>query len=103
MIADDDPVYPDMLETLFTLKEQYPGYGLYLGGSNWFCTHPRVAKLYNLQVGMNSFLANQPVDTVTTYSSSEFLKNFFNFRIFRSYLWSTAMVKRGITKANKKR
>jgi glycosyltransferase involved in cell wall biosynthesis len=96
MIADDDPVYPDMLETLLRLKDQHPGYGMYLGGSNWYCTHPNVAHLYGLKVGMNSFLANEPVDTVHTYTASEFLKNFFNFRIFKSYLWSTGIVKRDV-------
>jgi glycosyltransferase involved in cell wall biosynthesis len=96
MIADDDPVYPDMLETLMRLKDQHPGYGMYLGGSNWYCTHPKVARLYGLKVGMNSFLADEPVDTVHTYTASEFLKNFFNFRIFKSYLWSTGMVKRDV-------
>jgi glycosyltransferase involved in cell wall biosynthesis len=96
MIADDDPVYPNMLETLMKLKDQYPGYGMYLGGSNWYCTHPKVAALYGLNVGMNSFLANEPVDTVHTYTASEFLKNFFNRGIFKSYLWSTGMVKRDV-------
>lgn len=96
MIADDDPVYPEMLETLVKLKVQYPGFGMYLGGSNWYCTHPKVAGLYGLNVGMNSFLANEPVDTVHTYTNSDFLKNFFNLRIFKSYLWSTGMVKRDV-------
>src|SRR6187402_2207739 len=27
MITDDDPVYPDMLRTLFDLYRQFPGYG----------------------------------------------------------------------------
>src|SRR5215216_4911650 len=31
MIADDDPVYPDMLETLLQLAEKYPGHSMYLG------------------------------------------------------------------------
>lgn len=96
MIADDDPVYPEMLETLIGLSNKYPDYGLYLGGCNWFCTHPDIASLYKLKVGMNSCLASVPVGTVKTYSSNEFLKEFFNFRIFPSYLWSTGMVKREI-------
>lgn len=96
MIADDDPVYPDMLETLVKLSEQYPSYGLYLGGCNWFCTNPKIASLYSLKVGMNSCLANKNVGVVEEYSSSEFLKNFFNFNIFPSYLWSTGMVRREI-------
>ena len=96
MIADDDPVYPDMLETLIDLSNKYPDYGMYLGGCNWFCTNPRIASLYNLKVGMNSCLANKDINQVDAYSPSEFLKNFFNFKIFPSYLWSTCMVRRDI-------
>jgi len=96
MIADDDPVYPDMLATLIELKDLHPGFGMYLGGCNWFCTNPEIAALYGLRVGMNSCLANQQIDTVNAYSASEFLNNFFNFNIFPSYLWSTGMVKREI-------
>jgi glycosyltransferase involved in cell wall biosynthesis len=100
MIADDDPVYPDMLETLMDLHSQYPGYGMYLGGCNWFCTHPKIAALYGMKVGTNSNLAEQPIDTVTTYTASEFLERFFTFQIFPSYLWSTGMVKREILTGN---
>jgi len=96
MIADDDPVYPDMLETLIELSIKYPSFGMYLGGCNWFCTNPRIASLYSLKVGMNSCLANKPINQVDTYSPSDFLKNFFNFNIFPSYLWSTCMVRRDI-------
>jgi glycosyltransferase involved in cell wall biosynthesis len=96
MIADDDPVYHDMLETLIGLKDRYPGYGMYLAGSNWYCTDPRIARLYNLKVGINSFLAEAPVGTVTTYTAEAFLKSFFSLGIFPSYLWSTAIVKRDV-------
>src|SRR4051794_22142619 len=48
MIADDDPVYFDMLETLIQLNEKCPNYGLYMGGSDWLCTNPQVAKLYKI-------------------------------------------------------
>ncbi|MFL5808244.1 MAG: glycosyltransferase family 2 protein, partial [Flavisolibacter sp.] len=51
MIADDDPVYPDMLETLLQLTGKYPGHGMYLGGCNWFCTDPDLADFYNCDVG----------------------------------------------------
>ncbi|MEI6947704.1 glycosyltransferase family A protein [Paraflavisolibacter sp. H34] len=94
MIADDDPVYPDMLETLVGLKDQYPEYGMYLGGSNYLCTHPGIAQLYGMKVGINSCLVNEPVDTVRLYSPNEFLKNFFDLKIYPAYLWSCCMVKR---------
>jgi glycosyltransferase involved in cell wall biosynthesis len=100
MIADDDPVYPDMLQTLVDLYNKYPTYGMYLGGCNWVCTNPKIASLYSLKVGMNSCLANKNLKDITEYSASEFLKNFFNFNIFPSYLWSTCMVKRDILTEN---
>lgn len=96
MIADDDPVYPDMLETLVGLSEKYPSYGMYLGGCNWFCTNPKIASLYSLKVGMNSCLAEKNIGVVEEFPPSDFLKNFFNFNIFPSYLWSTGMVRREI-------
>jgi len=96
MIADDDPVYPDMLETLVNLYNQHPGYGMYLGGSNYFFTNPDIAKLCGTKVGMNSCLANIQTDTVRTFSPSEFLKEFFDLKIFPAYLWSVGMVNKEI-------
>jgi len=96
MIADDDPVYPDMLTTLMDLKDRYPGFGMYMGACNWFCTDPRIAQLYGLKEGLNSFLADIPEGTVRTYTSAAFLRNFFNFKIFSNYLWSTAIVERDV-------
>lgn len=96
MIADDDPVYPDMLETLLNLSEKYPYHGMYLGGCNWFCTEPDLADFYNCKVGVNSCLAHQPIDQVQEYNANDFLLNFFNLKIFPNYLWSTAIVKRDV-------
>ncbi len=96
MIADDDPVYPDMLETLLDLSVRYPGHALYMGGCNWFCTDPDLAIFYNCKVGVNSCLATKPIDEVWEYNADEFLRNFFNFKIFSHYLWSTCMVKRDV-------
>jgi len=96
MIADDDPVYPEMLETLLKAKEQYPGYGVYLGGTNWYVTEPSLARLCGLKVGYNSFLADQPIGTTTAYPAGEFLKKFFSRQIFSTYLWSNAIVRRDV-------
>ncbi len=96
MIADDDPVYSDMLETLINLSEKYPGYGMYLGGCNWFCTEPDLADFYNCKVGVNSCLAHKSHEHIDTFTANDFLLNFFNFQIFPNYLWSTAIVKRQV-------
>ena len=95
MIADDDPVYDDMLQTLVELSNEFPGYGMYLGGADWYCANPQVAQLYNLKVGTNSLLNNhQEVGHKTCYSSDEYLSGFYSFTIFPAYLWSTGMVRR---------
>src|SRR5579862_9119368 len=59
MIADDDPVYPDMLETLFKLERQYPGYGMYMGGGDLYCMTVSLAELNGLRIGTNTFLNNE--------------------------------------------
>lgn len=96
MIADDDPVYPDMLETLIDLTVKHPGYGLYLGGCNWFCMEPDLAAFYQCKVGVNSCLAAKSVGTIDVYTPEAFLHSFFNFKIFPNYLWSTAIVRREV-------
>jgi len=97
MIADDDPVYPDMLQVLFDLQNEFPGYGMYLGGCDWFCTSHEVGRLYNFKVGTNSCLSNEhDIDHKQAYTADEFLKQLFSFGIFPHYLWSTAIVKREI-------
>jgi len=97
MITDDDPVYPDMLGTLVRLEKEYPGYGLYMGGCDWFCKAPEVAKLYQLKVGTNSCLSGEyELDHVMPFAPDEFLKLFFTFKLFPHYLWSTCMVRRDV-------
>lgn len=97
MIADDDPVYPDMLETLINLKNKFPGYGMYLGGCDLFCTHHEVGKLYGLKVGTNSCLSSDfDLNYIKVFKPFEFLKDLFSFNIFPHYLWSTGMVSREV-------
>ncbi|MBK7433803.1 MAG: glycosyltransferase [Chitinophagaceae bacterium] len=97
MITDDDPVYPDLLETFRRMHEQYPGYGMYLGGCDWFCTAPAVSRLYKLKVGTNSCLSDDyELGHTQALTGTEFLKMFFTFKLFPHYLWSTCMVSREI-------
>ena len=97
MIADDDPVYPDMLETLVNLRNKYPGYGIYLGGGDLFCTDPLIGSLYNLQIGTNTKLNNSfPVDHVWELSPEDFVSGVFRFKLLQNYLWSCGIVKREV-------
>lgn len=97
MMADDDPVTFDMLSTLIKLKDDFPGYGIYMGGCDWFCTSPDVAKLYKLKVGTNSCLSSKyDLNYTQAFKPAEFLVQLFEFRFFPHYLWSTAMVKKDI-------
>jgi glycosyltransferase involved in cell wall biosynthesis len=97
MIADDDPVYFDMLETLVDLYHKYPDYGMYMGGADWFCTNPKVAGLYKLHVGTNSLLSDHfELNYIQEVPKEEFLEFFFSFKVFPAYLWSTCMVRREI-------
>ena len=101
MIADDDPVYPHMLQTLFDLHSEFPGYGMYMGGCDWFCTSHEVGKLYGLKVGTNSCLSSRhDLNFKKAYTAGEFLKSLFSFSIFPHYLWSTCLVKREILVQN---
>lgn len=100
MMADDDPVYFDMLSTLMTLKHKFPGYGIYMGGCDWFCTAPEVAKLYKMKVGTNSCLSSEhDLNYTEAFQPADFLIQLFEFRFFPHYLWSTCMVKRNIIEA----
>lgn len=97
MMADDDPVYFDMLSTLISLANRHPGYGMYLGGCDWFCIDSEIGKLYNLNVGSNSCLSNGlNIDHVEAFSANAFINNFFSFKILKHYLWSTCMIKRDV-------
>jgi len=95
MIADDDPVYPEMLEVLVKLHKEYPGYGMYMGGCDWFCTDKQVAKMNNLRVGTNSCISSDyDLNYIKEFKTDEFITTLFTFGIFKHYLWSTAMVER---------
>ena len=99
MITDDDPVYPDMLQTLYDLSVQYPGYGMYYGGCDIVCYNPVVARTSRLRVGTNSCLADLPIGTIRTYTGEQFPFAYFKGEIGGHILWSTGIVKREIAMA----
>jgi glycosyltransferase involved in cell wall biosynthesis len=97
MIADDDPVYFDMVETLIDLQRIYPEKGMYMGGCDWFCVHGETAEMYNMKVGTNSCLSNKLLfKEIKNFSADDFLIQFFSMKYFPHYLWSCCMVKKSI-------
>lgn len=96
MITDDDPPYPEMLETLYDLTIRYPGYGMYMGGCDIVCENPVVARSSRLKVGTNSCLADIPMGTIRTFTGRDFPYAYFRNSIGGHLLWSTGIVKRDI-------
>ena len=97
MIADDDPVYFDMLETLTNLYNLFPLKGMFMGGCDWFCVDAKTAAFYNMKLGTNSCLSNKLLyKEVKNFTAEEFLIQFFTFKFFPHYLWSCCMVKKSI-------
>ncbi len=101
MITDDDPVYPDMLESLHALSIKYPGYGMYQGGCEILCYSPFSAKVMRARVGVNSCLSSElNYDEEKIYSAEEFPYLFFKGKLGSLLLWSVGVVKRDILIAN---
>jgi glycosyltransferase involved in cell wall biosynthesis len=99
MITDDDPVYPDMLQTLRDLSIQHPGLGAYSGGCDVVQLNPILARFTLHRVGTNSCLAPIPFGTVRTYSPEEFPHAFFSGQLEMYLFMSVGMVRREIAQA----
>lgn len=97
MICDDDPIYPSMLSTLRGLVEEYPGYGAYYGAPAIRITQAEVAQLYGRQIGDMVGLSSLTAENgVRCYTADSFPLEFFTYRVYPYFLWSTGIVKRSI-------
>ncbi len=96
MITDDDPVYPEMLQTLYDLTLSHPGYGMYFGGNDKVYSTVQAAKVANSKVGRNSQLANLNLGQVRIFSSHDFPLSFLQEDFGGGILWSAGIVKRKI-------
>ncbi len=97
MITDDDPVYPDMLQTLYNLSVSYPGYGVYQAGCEILCYSPFNAKVMRSKVGLNSCLSNDlSYNDIKKYTAEEFPYVFFQGKLGALMLWSVGIVEREI-------
>jgi glycosyltransferase involved in cell wall biosynthesis len=96
MITDDDPVYPEMLQTLYDLSIKYPGYGMYFGGHDRYYFVAKMAQTSKARVGKNSQLANLDLGTIRQFSRSNFPLSYLEGDFGGGILWSTGIVKREI-------
>lgn len=99
MLTDDDPVYPEMLETLLDLERHYPGYGMYMGSHDTYYEKRWLSQLANRSPGIYSGLANLEIGAIREFSADIFLKVFCTADFGGGILWSAGMVKREIAQA----
>lgn len=96
MIADDDPVYPEMLRTLHDLSQQYPGYGVYHGACDVIYETEEMAKACGGHKGINSCMADLPEGHIRKYTAAQFPVSFFSNEISNYMLWSVCVVRKNI-------
>lgn len=100
MITDDDPPYADMLETLRSLSESYPGYGMYYGTYEAIFSES-MAKLYKVTPGKISVekvsgLTNYTPGEISEFAPDDFRIKFWRGKVFPVFLWSTGVIRRDI-------
>jgi len=98
-ITDDDPVYPNMLQTLYDLQVKYPGYGIYSGGHDTVFTGVTQARMAKARVGTNSGLLDWDLGIEKVFSSSEYPLVFMDGTVGHATLWSTAAIRRDVVGA----
>lgn len=95
-ITDDDPVYPNMVQTLYDLHLKYPGHGVYSGGHDTVYTGLLQARMAKARVGTNSGLANWDLGAEKIFSPADFLQAFLDGTVGGSTLWSVVAIRRDI-------
>src|SRR5260221_7716755 len=95
-ITDDDPVYPNMVQTLYDLFDKYPGYGIYAGGHDTVFTGLLQARMAKARVGTNSALASWDLNAENTFSAWDFCLAFLEVTFGGSLLWSVCAIRREI-------
>lgn len=97
LIADDDPIEPDMLETLMDLYFKYPNFSSYWGASYLYVKNKEVANAYGLGVGSNSLKSPlKNYKALSFYTPDSFFHSFIEYEIMPYFLWSNGIVKRSL-------
>ncbi len=98
MIADDDPVYPDMIEVLMDARDKHPGYGVYAGCGDWIVETEDAARSLNEKVGTKStLLADHAPGSIIVTEGNEFPVKYLNGLFRHTFLlWNCCMVERKV-------
>jgi len=95
-VTDDDPMYPEMLQTLYNLSLQYPDYGAYFGGHNTYFETLVEARVAKVRIGMVSALADTDIGAITAFSAEEFPLKFLQTDLSTQLNLSEGIVRREI-------
>lgn len=98
MLADDDPVYPEMLDILVALQNKYPDYGVYAGCGDWIIDTVFANATLKDERGTNSkILKELKPDEELTVSGNKFIDLYTNGIFTHTFLlWSSCMVNRDV-------
>ncbi len=95
LIADDDPIEKDMLNTLINLYRKYPNFSSYWGASYLYVKTKEVANAYGLKVGSNSLKSIlKRNNQLSLYTPQSFFYSFLRYEIMPYFLWSNGIVER---------
>jgi len=98
MVTDDDPVYPDMLTTLFNVRDKYPGYGVYAGCGDWIIETEFSAQSLKEEVGIKkTILKDISEGSIVPVEANLFPAMYLEGAFSKTFLlWSCCMVERDV-------
>jgi|GEM_PF-455184 glycosyltransferase involved in cell wall biosynthesis len=98
MMADDDPPYPTMIETIYELAQKYPAYGMYSGCGDWIIGNEYAAQTLKLDIGVHSkLLPGSKENDIIIIEKNDFVKKLVYGNFSRTFLlWSCAVVRKDI-------
>ena len=98
MITDDDPIYPNTVQTLINLYTQYPDYGVFAGCGDWIIDNKLASDTQKLNIGYHTRLSpDLASNEIRLIDSENFINEYINGIVSKSFLlWSCAMVKKEV-------
>ena len=98
MITDDDPLYPEMLETLIELQKRHRGFGVYSGCGDWIIASDFAGETLKEKQGTHKTILNKIDDNAEFEVKGEDFIPMYTTGIFKDtfLLWSTCIVERNV-------